>query len=159
MLAPRLSRAANASIRRPPLRSTASRAACDAPWLCGFDALTGQSFEHRRDWIEHRLRELADIFAVGLYAYAVMSNHVRVVLRMTGYPGRLPWVYRTGSTMKFRERHEDLPVLARDESVAALWDTRMKDEGQHAPARGTRCDVACVTRYTRLTHSIEQPRP
>lgn len=33
-------------------------------WLCGFDALTGQSFEHRRDWIEQRLWELADIFAV-----------------------------------------------------------------------------------------------
>ena len=51
-------------------------------WLCGLDALTGQSFEHRRDWIEQRLWELADIFAVGLYAYAVISNHVHVVLRV-----------------------------------------------------------------------------
>lgn len=51
-------------------------------WLCGDDRLTGQSFEHRRGWIEERLLELADIFAVGLYAYAVMSNHVHVVLRV-----------------------------------------------------------------------------
>lgn len=36
--------------------------------LCGLDALTGHSFEHRRDWIEQRRWELADIFAVGLYA-------------------------------------------------------------------------------------------
>ncbi|WP_440223682.1 transposase [Dokdonella sp. MW10] len=51
-------------------------------WLCGVDALSGRSFEHRRKWVEQRLLELADIFAVGLYAYAVMSNHTHVVLRV-----------------------------------------------------------------------------
>jgi len=51
-------------------------------WLCGVDAYSGQSFEHRRGWVEERLLELADIFAVGLFAYAVMSNHVHVVLRI-----------------------------------------------------------------------------
>ncbi len=51
-------------------------------WLCGTDALSGRSFEHRRGWVEQRLLELADIFAVGLYAYAVMSNHTHVVLRV-----------------------------------------------------------------------------
>jgi len=51
-------------------------------WLCGVDAYSGQSFEHRRGWVEERLLELAEIFAVGLYAYAVMSNHVHIVLRI-----------------------------------------------------------------------------
>ena len=51
-------------------------------WLCGLGQLTGQSFEHRRDWIEERLLELAEIFAVSLYAYAVVSNHVHIVLRV-----------------------------------------------------------------------------
>ena len=51
-------------------------------WLCGIDPYDGKSYEHRREWVESRLLELADIFAVGIYAYAVMSNHVHVVLRI-----------------------------------------------------------------------------
>jgi REP element-mobilizing transposase RayT len=50
-------------------------------FLCGVDHYTGQSYEHRKDWVEKRLYLLADCFAVSLYAYAVMSNHLHVVLR------------------------------------------------------------------------------
>ncbi|MBL0163463.1 MAG: transposase [Xanthomonadales bacterium] len=51
-------------------------------WLCGIDPYNGASYEHRRTWVEQRLLELAEIFAVGVYAYAVMSNHVHVVLQI-----------------------------------------------------------------------------
>ncbi len=38
------------------------------------------SFEHRRSWIEARILELGNVFAVAIHAYAVMSNHIHVVL-------------------------------------------------------------------------------
>lgn len=51
-------------------------------WLCGADPYTGQSFEHRRQWVLDRMRELIDIFAIDVCAYAIMSNHYHVVLHV-----------------------------------------------------------------------------
>ncbi|WP_025822357.1 transposase [Shewanella marina] len=51
-------------------------------YLCGVDSYTGQSYEHRRDWIEERLLQLAQVFSIDICAYAVMSNHLHVVLKV-----------------------------------------------------------------------------
>jgi REP element-mobilizing transposase RayT len=44
--------------------------------------VTGRSFEHRKQWVEDKLYELAGRFAMDLCAYAVMSNHYHVVLHV-----------------------------------------------------------------------------
>jgi len=51
----------------------------------GVDRATGKSYEHRREWVESRLLELVSIFAIDVSAYAVMSNHLHLVLRVDIY--------------------------------------------------------------------------
>ncbi|MCB1552863.1 MAG: hypothetical protein KDJ14_03565 [Xanthomonadales bacterium] len=51
-------------------------------FLCGDDALSGRNFDHRKQWLEDRLLELAEAFSVSVLAYAVMSNHLHVVLHV-----------------------------------------------------------------------------
>ena len=51
-------------------------------FLCGEDKYTGQSFEHRRGWVEDKLLKLGEVFAIDICAYAVMSNHTHMVLHV-----------------------------------------------------------------------------
>ncbi len=51
-------------------------------FLCGEDHDSGRSFEHRRKWAVDRMKFLAQLFAVEICAYAIMSNHFHIVLKV-----------------------------------------------------------------------------
>jgi hypothetical protein len=50
-------------------------------FLCGVDKETGVSFEHRRDWIEKRLFQLTQVFAIDICAHAAtcQATHNKLV--------------------------------------------------------------------------------
>jgi len=51
-------------------------------FLCGLDRFSGQSFEHRRVWVIERLQLLSKLFSIDVCAYAIMSNHFHLVLKV-----------------------------------------------------------------------------
>jgi hypothetical protein len=85
-------------------------------WLCGVDSYTNQNFEHRKKWLEQRVLAVGDIFACGIYGYAIMSNHSHLVVHMSPNTARewsalevaLRWVrlYPTGKEASDQEKIE-----------------------------------------------------
>jgi hypothetical protein len=90
-------------------------------FLCGVDEHSGKSFEHRKQWVEFRILALANVFSVAVHAYAVMSNHVHLVLEVdpqapTGWTDlevaqRWLTIFGSGAT-------NDVPLAARSAALA-----------------------------------------
>jgi len=51
-------------------------------FLCGVDKYSGNNYEHRRQPIVERIKFLAGIFNIEVCAYAIMSNHYHLVLKI-----------------------------------------------------------------------------
>ena len=104
--------------------------------------LAGDRFEHRKAWIEERLRYLARCFAVEVAGYAVMSNHVHVIVRLDQAVA-MGWsafeVARRWLSVYPRKYLSDgTPILPSEAEIAALakdpvrvgrWRIRLADLG------------------------------
>ncbi|MCF6443080.1 transposase [Pseudoalteromonas luteoviolacea] len=51
-------------------------------FLCGEDKYTGKNFDHRRTWLVERVKLLSRVFAIDIAAYAIMSNHYHLVVKV-----------------------------------------------------------------------------
>ena len=50
-------------------------------FLMGNDPYSGKNFDHRKRWIEDKLKLLAANFGIDLLAFSCLSNHFHLVLR------------------------------------------------------------------------------
>ncbi|MEZ5443440.1 MAG: hypothetical protein R3F15_18360 [Lysobacterales bacterium] len=100
-------------------------------WLCGFDQLTGRSYEHRRQWLVERMNELAAIFAVRVLAYAAMSNHLHLALEFDP-----TWV-EGWSDRECAERWLQLycPADQTEQQKAQRIDKLLREDGKVAEIR------------------------
>ena len=44
--------------------------------------LLGEGMQNRKSWIEHRLEELAEIFSVAVAGFAILDNHLHLLVRL-----------------------------------------------------------------------------
>jgi len=83
--------------------------------------LCGDGHDHRRLWIEQRLAELLDVFTIEACGYAIMSNHLHLILKtdpkaaraLTDLEVARRWVQLFPAELRRRERDAGSPADAR----------------------------------------------
>jgi len=134
-------------------------------FLCGTDVETGESYEHRKGWLETRLLELPQIFAIQIASYAVMSNHYHVVLYVDSDTAKTwndeqiveRWhqLFKGNVLSQKFSRKETLsqPELARLQIYTTEWRKRLMDISwfmrvlNEAIAREANAEDGCTGRF------------
>ncbi|MCG7551786.1 transposase, partial [Pseudoalteromonas sp. Of7M-16] len=108
-------------------------------FLCGDDKYTGKNFDHRRTWLVERVKLLSRVFAIEIAAYAIMSNHYHLVVKVNSQQA-LSWsdnevisrwykLYK-GSPIIDKQRNGDALSEADQQLVSELvekWRARLFD--------------------------------
>ena len=109
-------------------------------YLLGEDSSSGKDCSHRREWVVERLKLLVRNFAIDVAKYAVMENHVHLILRVT--PGILDsmddreiarrWLsvfpgYRIYDTNWHEPTEAEIDNLVRDKEQMAEYRRRLAD--------------------------------
>ena len=117
-------------------------------YLCGKNKKTGQSFDHRKAWLVEKMKTLTEFFAIEICAYAVMSDHYHLVLRVdqekalnwsasevvTRWAGlfrmsKAPELIEAGFTRSLLKENEELIEKWRSQLYEIGWFMRVLNEG------------------------------
>ncbi|WP_440877558.1 transposase [Thalassotalea sp. PLHSN55] len=110
-------------------------------FLCGDDKFSGQNFDHRKQWVVDKITELSSVFAIEVCAYAVMSNHYHLVLKvskeeveiLSDYDVALRWKqFFNGHTMVDRWLTDKVTSQAEKDKALEMiqvWRARLYDLG------------------------------
>jgi len=100
-------------------------------YLCGYDSETNRDYSHRKKWIVSKIKHIANIFAIHICAYAIMSNHYHLVLFVNDAEA-LAWndaqVIERWSAL-FPNDAKTLPEYSKEvaELKIKLWRNRLMD--------------------------------
>ena len=93
--------------------------------------LLGEGDSNRKQWIKHRLEELAQIFAISVGGFAVLDNHMHVLVRLDSELAA-GWsdeevVRRWGRLFPPRDKaRQPIPVEKRKRTRIAIWTSVLR---------------------------------
>lgn len=127
-------------------------------FLCGKDPVSGKSFEHRKQRIVDRLTLLTEVFAIDLCAYALMSNHYHLVVRLA--PERAAAWSDREVVEHWHRLYSGPPWIARFLDGGALDDTESTSLATWIQRwRSRLCDLSwfmrCLNEYIARTSNLE----
>ena len=90
--------------------------------------LLGEGTHDRKGWIEHRLEELAEIFSVAVAGFAILDNHLHLLVRLDPDVAR-GWsdedvVRRWGRLFPPRDKARQVAPISDEWVQARLKDAR-----------------------------------
>jgi len=94
--------------------------------------LCGGAAEHRREWVRDRIRAAAASFAVDVLAYAVMSNHLHIVVSTE--PSRVTTRTALGDRSPAHGRRRRAGAVERCRDHRQGQQRRVGGQGSAAPA-------------------------
>jgi hypothetical protein len=83
--------------------------------VCGALSCSAKGPTTEKEWVENRLEELADIFAIAVGGFSVMDNHLHVLVRLD---------------QDIAERWSDEEVVRRWGRLCSRYLCPARDDGQ-----------------------------